>query len=433
MEFTEYKCDKLKESYVGFTHSSGLRVYVFPKKMSSSYALIATKYGSLENSFKLSTDAEFTTVPEGIAHFLEHKMFENEDGVDTFERFGKTGANANAFTSFDKTAYLFSSTDNFYPSLEILLDFVTHPYFTPETVQKEQGIIAQEIRMYEDNPDTRLYYELLRAMYEKNEVHTEIAGTVESISQITAELLYKCYNTFYNLHNMILCVCGDVETERVVRVLNKVLRPAPKQEIIRRYPEDGAAVFKHRTEIRMQVARPQFAIGVKDSDIPKDPQEFAKRDFGMKILNELLFGTSTAFYNEMYERGILNAKFSCEYDSARTFAYNYYTGETDDPDAFFEIFKYYIVEMQGKPVDPDAFLRAKRKVYADFVRLFDSTEDIASELIFNALLDVDLFDNIRLIDEIDEEYVEKLLHDCFKEDFYALSVVSPIGQEARHV
>lgn len=199
MEFTEYKCDKLKESYVGFTHSSGLRVYVFPKKMSSSYALIATKYGSLENSFKLSTDAEFTTVPEGIAHFLEHKMFENEDGVDTFERFGKTGANANAFTSFDKTAYLFSSTDNFYPSLEILLDFVTHPYFTPETVQKEQGIIAQEIRMYEDNPDTRLYYELLRAMYEKNEVHTEIAGTVESISQITAELLYKCYNTFYKI------------------------------------------------------------------------------------------------------------------------------------------------------------------------------------------------------------------------------------------
>lgn len=433
MELIEYKCDKLKESYVGFTHSSGLRVYVFPKKMSSSYALIATKYGSLENSFKLSTDADFTTVPEGIAHFLEHKMFENEDGVDTFERFGKTGANANAFTSFDKTAYQFSSTDNFYQSLEILLDFVTHPYFTSDTVQKEQGIIAQEIRMYEDNPDTRLYYELLRAMYEKNEVHTEIAGTVESISEITAELLYKCYNTFYNLHNMILCVCGDVEAGRVVRVLDKVLCPAQEQEIVRRYPTDGAAVFKPRSEIRMQVARPQFAIGVKDSNIPKDPLEFAKRDYGMKILNELMFGTSTAFYNDMYECGILNSKFSCEYDSARTFAYNYYSGETDDPDAFFGQFKSYIAEMQRQPIDSDAFLRAKRTVYADFVRLFDSTEDIACELIFNALLDVNLFDNVRLIDEIDENYVEKLLRDCFKPEYYALSVVSPLAKEANRV
>ena len=174
--------------------------------MSTSYALFATRYGSLENSFKLASEADFTTVPEGIAHFLEHKMFENEDGTDTFERFGKTGAYANAFTSFDKTAYLFSSTDNFYPSLEILLDFVTHPYFTPETVQKEQGIIAQEIRMYEDNPDTRLYYETLRAMYEKNDVRIEIAGTVETIAGITSDLLYKCYNTFYNLRNMVLCV-----------------------------------------------------------------------------------------------------------------------------------------------------------------------------------------------------------------------------------
>mgnify|MGYP000014796989 FL=1 len=425
IEMQTYTSDKLRERYFGFTHKSGLRVYVFPKKMSASYALFATRYGSLENSFKLATDAGFTTVPAGIAHFLEHKMFENEDGTDTFERFGKTGANANAFTSFDKTAYLFSSTDNFYPSLEILLDFVTHPYFTPETVQKEQGIIAQEIRMYEDNPDTRLYYETLRAMYEKNDVRIEIAGTVESISEITADLLYKCYYTFYNLHNMVLCVCGDVDADRVRHVLDKVLTEAPRQEIVRRYYEEKKTVFKPRTEMHMQVARPQFAIGVKDGDIPSDPLAFAKKDFGMKILNEILFGSSTAFYNDMYERGILNSKFACEYDSAKTFAYDYISGETDDPDAFFAAFKQYIEDCKQKPIDEDAFLRAKRSVYADFVRLFDSTEDIASELVFNALLDVDLFDNIGVIDAIDASYVEKLLHDCFCEAYFSLSIVSP--------
>lgn len=426
METKVYTNEKLGETYSEFVHASGLTVYVFPKKMSTSYALFATKYGSLENVFKLSTDAEFTTVPAGIAHFLEHKMFENEDGVDTFELFGKTGASANAYTSFDKTAYLFSSTDNFYESLAILIDFVTHPYFTKETVDKEQGIIAQEIQMYEDNPNTRVYYELMRAMYEKHDVRTEIAGSVASIREITAELLYKCYHTFYNLHNMVLCVCGDVELMRVKAVLDKALKAAPKQEIVCKYQEEKAEVFQSRTEIKMQIARPQFAIGVKDVAIPAEPHAFAKKDFGMRILNEILFSSSTDFYNDMYEKGILNSQFSCEYDSADSFAYNYYSGETDDPDAFFTILKNYIAECQSKPISEDAFQRAKRVIYADFIRLFDSTDEIANELVSYAFLDIPLFDNLAVLDSLDKEYVEGLLRDCFKEEFYALSVISPI-------
>lgn len=426
MEIKEYTNERLGESYSEFVHASGLTVYVFPKSLSTSYALFATKYGSLENVFKLSTDEEFTTVPAGIAHFLEHKMFENANGVDTFELFGQTGASANAYTSFDKTAYLFSSTDNFYESLSILLDFVTHPYFTKETVAKEQGIIAQEIQMYEDNPNTRVYYELMRAMYEKHDVRTEIAGSVESIAEITDELLYKCYNTFYNLHNMVLCVCGDVELAKVQAVLDKVLKPAPKQEIIRKYQTEKAEVFKERTETKMQIARPQFAIGVKDVMIPEDPAEFSKKDFGMRILNEILFSSSTDFYNEMYEKGVLNSQFSCEYDSTASFAYNYYAGETDDPDAFFVILKQYIANCQSKPIDEDAFLRAKRVVYADFIRLFDSTDEIANELVSYAFLDMPLFDNLAILDSIDKAYVEGLLHDCFQDAFYSLSVISPI-------
>ena len=279
MNLKTYKNERLEEEYFSFTHKSGLRVYVFPKKLRTSYALFATKYGSLDNTFKLSSEDCYTTVPAGIAHFLEHKMFENEDGKDTFELFGKTGANANAYTSFDKTAYLFSSTDNFYDSLEILVDFVTHPYFTFETVSKEQGIIAQEIQMYEDKPHTRVYYELMRAMYENNDVRTEIAGSVDSIKAITPELLYKCYNTFYNLNNMVLCVCGDVAIDLVTEVLDKKLHAAPKLNIIRSYKSEDKKVFKKRNEIKMQVAKPQFAIGVKDVDIPSNPLEFAKKDF----------------------------------------------------------------------------------------------------------------------------------------------------------
>ena len=417
----------LSERYFAFTHDSGLNVYVFPKDLSTSYALFSTKYGSLENRFKLEGEAEFTSVPAGIAHFLEHKMFENEDGVDTFERFGATGASANAYTSFDKTAYLFSSTDNFYESLEILLDFVTHPYFTPETVQKEQGIIAQEIRMYEDNPNTRVYYELMRALYENHDVRTEIAGSVESIKEITADLLYKCYHTFYNLRNMALCVCGDVDCDKVKAVLDKVLKKAPEQTVVREYKSEKPCVFKKRSEIKMQVAKPIFAIGVKDTDIPSDPREFSKKDFGMRILNEILFSSSTDFYNEMYERGILNSQFSCEYDSASSFAYNYYSGETDDPDKFLEIIKEYIKKCAEKPIDDDAFLRAKRTVYADFIRLFDSTDEIANELIAYVFSDMPLFDNIDILDSVDKAYVEQLLKNSFKDEYYSISIISPLG------
>ena len=427
MEIIRYKNDQLEEEYYGFQHASGLSVYVFPKSLSTSYALFSTKYGSLENRFKLESEDTFTTVPAGIAHFLEHKMFENANGVDTFELFGKTGASANAYTSFDKTAYLFSSTDHFYESLSILMDFVTHPYFTPETVAKEQGIIAQEIRMYEDNPNTRVYYELMRALYEKHDVRTEIAGSVESIGEITAELLYKCYNTFYNLHNMVLCVCGDVAVDKVISVLDATLEKAPEQQIVCDYPKENAKAFEKRREFKMQVSRPQFAIGIKDVDIPSVPAEFSKKDFGMRILNEILFSSSTDFYNEMYESGVLNSQFSCEYDSTPSFAYNFLSGETDDPDAFLETVKSYIADMQSRPIDADAFLRAKRVVYADFIRTFDSTDEIANELVAYAFLDLPLFDNMEILESIDKEYVEELLANSFDNDAFAISIISPIA------
>jgi predicted Zn-dependent peptidase len=197
-------------------HSTGLDIYIMQMPdFHSAYALFGTRYGSVNTMFRLDGEKDFVQVPEGIAHFLEHKLFENED-TGAFEQYAKTGAIANAYTSFDRTAYLFMCSENFNPSLEILLNFVQNPYFTQETVDKEQGIIAQEIRMNQDDPNWKLFFNSLKSMYHHHPVRIDIAGTVESIQKIDADLLYRCYHTFYNLHNMTLCIAGNVKTEEIL-------------------------------------------------------------------------------------------------------------------------------------------------------------------------------------------------------------------------
>ena len=216
MNITVKENARIGEKYYYMKHRSGLDIYVIPKKLTSAYALFCTRYGAVDNCFKLEGDKDFTRVPDGIAHYLEHKMFENEDGVDTFSRFAAYGASANAFTSMNITAYLFKCTENFEKNLEILLDYVTHPYFTPENVEKERGIISQEIRGREDWPEVVQYMNLLSALYERSQAKIRVAGTVESIREIDAETLYKCYDVFYNLSNMFLCISGDVTPEEVL-------------------------------------------------------------------------------------------------------------------------------------------------------------------------------------------------------------------------
>jgi predicted Zn-dependent peptidase len=213
IDMFKHFCDeKTGESYLSAI-VNGLNVIVIPKKdFKAKFAVYATKYGSVNNKFSFA--GKTYTVPAGIAHFLEHKMFEKEYG-DAFVKYSALGANANAFTSFDKTAYLFSCTDNFYESLEVLTEIVNVPYFTPQSVEKEQGIIGQEIQMGLDNPGNMVFYNLLKCLYKNHPIREEIAGSVESISEITADLLYSCYNAFYNPANMVLCVCGDIDENKV--------------------------------------------------------------------------------------------------------------------------------------------------------------------------------------------------------------------------
>ena len=417
----------LGEKYYKIRHTSGLDIYVFPKKLSTAYALFATRYGASDNCFRLEGDAEFTTVPDGIAHFLEHKMFENEDGSDAFNQYAATGANANAFTSSQTTAYLFSCTENFEESLGVLLDMVTHPYFTEKTVQKEQGIIAQEIRMGEDNPSRALYYGMIRSLYSENHIRINVAGTVESIAEINAELLYRCYEVFYNLHNMALFICGDVTPESVIAVADAHLEIAPPMKIERRENPEPAEIAQKRFLRKMQVAKPLFAIGIKDTDISPDPAQRMRRQCVMDILNEILFSRSSSLRNALYEEGLIGASLSYGYGVCDTHSYSSISGESKDPEEVYSRIWAYIRAMQESGVDSAAFERCKRVIYADCVASYDDTSEIAHALMDMVFDDEELFDEPEAIASVTVEDVNNLLRTVFNEEKAVMAVVAPIS------
>lgn len=259
------------EEYTKISHKSGLDIYVFPKKLTTAYAVFATRYGSVDTCFKLAGDRDFVEIPDGVAHFLEHKMFENEDGVDSFSRFSAYGADANAYTSHNHTAYLFSCTGHFRESLAELLTYVTHPYFTPGNVKKEQGIIGQEIRMGDDSPGTRRYYQLLGALFHGKQIYTHICGTVESIAQITDQTLYDCYRVFYNLSNMALVICGDVTVDEVLAVADEVLPVQEPVEIIRGITPEPASIVSPKVSCHMEVAQPFSPSASRTTRCPSPP------------------------------------------------------------------------------------------------------------------------------------------------------------------
>ena len=427
METTIRRVDDraLGECYYAINHACGLSVYLIPKKLTTAYALFATKYGSLDNCFRRKGEQEFTTVPNGIAHFLEHKLFEAEDGSDAFNRFGAIGANANAYTSFDKTAYLFSCTDEFEQALEILLDFVTHPYFTEKTVQKEQGIIGQEINMCQDRPGNALFYSLMRALYEKHPLRIDIAGTVDSIARINADLLYRCYNVFYNLHNMVLCICGDVTPETVVSVIDRTLSPQDDPQIERTSVAESPNVYRARSYGTAEVAKPLFAIGVKDVEIPTDPAARARRRAALNILFEMLFSESGRFYNDLYERGLIGKELDYAADQWEAFSFGMLSGESDDPEAVFSALTAYLAEQREKGLSLADFRRYQNVLYADTVKSFDSVDTVANNLLDSVQDGADPFAYARALSEITFDEITALFLSYFKDAHLAMSVITP--------
>jgi predicted Zn-dependent peptidase len=397
--------------------------------MTSSYAFFGTRYGSVDNTFKTDEKSDFITVPDGIAHFLEHKLFANEDGSDSFEHFSMFGADANAYTSFDKTTYYFGCTENFFESLRELLTFVTHPYFTEESVAKERGIIEQEISMYDDNPSDRCFYGMLEGLYEKHSIKRNICGSAESIAKITPALLYDCYGVFYDLSNMVLAVSGDLDFEEILNLADEIL---PKESSAKKIIRSNENLLERKealcgyTEQKMNVATPIFSIGIKDTDIPDSPNEIVRKDALMYLLNEMLFSASTEFVDGLLDRDMIYPPLRYSYNISEGFAFNSISGKADDPKQVYEEILAYLEKVKNEGLCAEDFTRAKRVIYAEFVKMFDSTENIANQLFSYGCDRFDILLNYDMINSITFEEVSALLQEAFKEEYMTLSVVYPL-------
>ena len=417
----EIKSEILGEKYFEVDHKSGLKIFIMPKEnYSSSYAVFGTKYGSIDTKFKRSDSDEWITVPEGIAHFLEHKLFENED-LDAFARYAKTGASANAYTSFDKTCYLFQCSGNFEASLEILLDFVTHPYFTKETVEKEQGIIGQEITMYYDVAGWMSTFNLLRCLYKNHPVRIDIAGTVESIAQITDRLLYDCYNTFYNLNNMCLAVVGDVTPEQVLGVCDKMLEKAESLSIERSFDDEPREIACSYAEYNLAMSMPVFSFGYKEEC--KALTQNLRKMIEVNILLEILAGDTSGLYNKMFDNGLINTSFSKEYFTGFGYEAIMFDGESVNPQAVADEIKKAVAALRANGIDDEQFENARRSLYGREIMEYNDIDSIANAVLSAYFNGYSVFDTMEIYKSVTKEDIEKRLENMMMEEYSALSVV----------
>ncbi|MCR5457637.1 MAG: insulinase family protein [Clostridiales bacterium] len=421
--FETKKYPSIDEQVICAKHRSGLKIKLIPKKFSSGCAAFGTRYGGKDSVFKLEGEKEFTVMPEGVAHYLEHKMFENEDGSDTFEKFGRYGTYANAYTSHDVTCYHFTSTNHFTDNLRILLDYVSHPYYTKENVDKEQGIIGQEIKMGDDNPSRALYYMLLNSLYESNPVKTKVVGTVESIAQITPELLYKCYNTFYNLSNMRLCVSADTTMEEILGVCDEVLKDQPEKKIIRRSFVEKDEVNSKYSEKKMSVSKPIFIAGIKDNFYSDDYNEMTRRSIVSDLLMTVLFGQSGDFYQEVYESGLINDfGYGANYSDAYGFCD--LSGKTSEPEKAYEKIVECLKDAKNI-LKAEDFNRCKIASIASLVKSCDAV-GIAQAEFRSTIFGGEIFDTLEMYRNVTFDEVVNLADELFQENHLTLNVVKPL-------
>lgn len=419
-EIREVRNARLGDSFFEVKHDSGLTILVYPKPgYSTSYAVIGTNYGSVDDTIK-SPGGEEVLLPYGTAHFLEHKLFESEE-LDAFERFAETGASANAYTSFDRTCYLFSCSGNFRRNLSILLDFVQHPYFTQGTVEKEQGIISQEIRMYLDEPGWQVLFNLLKALYKNHPVRIDIAGTEESISHITADLLYDCYRHFYNFHNMVLAVAGDVTVEEVLAVCDEELTAAPEVFLERADWKEPAAIEKSFVSQEFAVTMPTFALGFKETH--DTPIRSLRERLVTEILMDCVIGETSPLYDRLLKEGLINKGMGYEYFIGPGYATVIFEGQSRYPEKVAEEIKTEIRRLRTEGIDPEEFERIRNMNYGKSVMGYNDIDGLANALISAHFEGFELFEELELYRELTVEEVQEALDHKMLEEYSALSVV----------
>lgn len=425
MGATRLTFEQLQETLYHEELDNGLNVYVLPKPgYNKTYATFSTRYGSIDNHF-VSIEGETVKVPDGIAHFLEHKLFEEEEG-DVFHRFSRYGAQANAFTSFEMTSYLFSCTDHVHQNLTTLLDFVQTPYFTDQSVEKEKGIIEQEIRMYQDNPDWRVYFGLIQAMYHHLPVNIDIAGTVESIYQITKELLYTCYHTFYHPSNMILFVVGAVEPGEILELVrtNQGRKTFPPPfEIKRFFESEPPAPYQREQKIELHVDTPKVLMGFKENRLGLEGKTLLKQELSTQILLDMVVGPTSDLYEQLMEEGLIDDSFAADYNLEQKYGFSMIGGTSKDPEALVErlLAAFHGAKEQG--LDGEEFERMRKQKIGHFLKALNSPEFIATQFTRYKFNGINLFDILPVLEELTFQDVEKRLKEHVHEERFAVCIV----------
>ncbi|SFE17149.1 EF-P 5-aminopentanol modification-associated protein YfmH [Peptostreptococcus sp. D1] len=418
--------DSINEELFSEVLENGLEVYYLPKKgFESKYAILGVNFGSNDLDFISIEDGGRVRVNEGIAHFLEHKMFEQPDGKNAFDKFSELGASANAFTSFNMTAYLFSATENFYESLEHLISYVQTPYYTDENVEKEKGIIAQEIKMYEDDPEWNVYFNCLKAMYSKHHTNIDIAGSVESIYKITPDELYKCYNTFYNPANMKLFVVGDLDFEEIIKAVKKSnnVEAVFSKDITRFMDEEPQEINKKIIEQEFTVSLPMFYFGYKDSSKIVSPDESLFREVVTDILFDIIFSESAQLHENLYNSGLIIGNINGGYTSNIDYSYAVVTGASKDPHQVKKIIDEYIDDLRENGIDDREFELNKRKKIGGFLKSFDSIPFIANSFLRYRFKGINLLDYLDVLNRVQKSDIERRLNEFFIEEQSVISIV----------
>jgi predicted Zn-dependent peptidase len=414
---------RLGECVTRHTLSNGLPLYVVHKPgFARKYAMFATRYGGMDMRFE--KDGAWLDTPAGIAHYLEHKMFDTEEG-NALQDLAQNGAEPNAFTSNAMTAYYFDSTEHFEENLRTLLSFVSVPYFTEESVAKEQGIIAQEIGMIEDNPEWQVYSRLMRILYHNNPARVSVAGTVESIRQITARTLYDCHRAFYTPANMCLVVVGDMDADEITRIAEKTLPAESGPAIARDYgTEESLLPLEKETRCTMEVAMPTFLVGFKCPNAPSGEERLRNNTIG-DLACDILMGDSSALFARLYSEGLVNGSFGCSYDLLPGVAYVYAGGDSKDPQAVVDAILAEARRMVAEGIDEDYYQRVRRAVFGTTLKALNSFESIAVTAVEGCFNGFDPYRFPEVFDSITKQDLLDFIRENIVAERAAVSIIEP--------
>ena len=403
------------------TLENGLDIYLLPRKnISKKVIMWGTKFGAVDNDF--SVNGERVTVPDGIAHYLEHKMFEQRSGINALDTLTSFGVEANAFTGSTETVYLYECTNNFYEALEEFMDYVQNPYFTDENVEKERGIIEQEIMMYDDYPDSKIHYNLMKCLYHNNAIKIPVAGTVKTIADIDKDKLYKIYNTFYVPENMRMVISGDFEPNEIFEIINKyIIMKKNNNNVVRNYPSEPDSIVQEKIVEQMEVSIPSFLVGYK---LEKSNEDL-KKSVAIDILNEILFGKSSKFFADLYEQNLLYEPVEMSMDYDRNYAMALIEGESKNPEKTIEQIKNNIEYYKNNGIKDDIFQRIKKDIYGKYLKEYNDLGTITQRIILNAIKDEKPFEMIDNLQAIDIQYVENILNENFDITKCAYSIIEP--------